>query len=157
MVFYRLILTILLLAKLPLGKMTVLLSGVIKVVWKISISETTPISPYASINSPNINGLNINIKQPPAKFANAPYIANPIANATPAKIAANVVIFTPNLSITIKNNIIFKNHPNNDNKNNERVLSYFYFFSHFFNKLMILFIIQRPIISINNAPIILGT
>ena len=48
---------------------------------------------------------------PPAKFANAPYIAKPIANEIPAKIAAIDVISTPNLSITIKNKTTLSNHP----------------------------------------------
>ena len=54
-----------------------------------------------------MKGLNTKISNPPAKFAKAPYIAKPIARATPAIIAAIVVISTPILSRKVRKRIIF--------------------------------------------------
>ena len=101
----------------PLGIIISLLERPISFVVKISISFTTPTSPWASIKSPILIGLKIIIKTPPAKLPREPCKASPIAKPAAASTAAKEVVPMPTLPNTTITKTIFKDQLTRFNKN----------------------------------------
>ena len=69
-----------------------MLSGVLMVEENRPISVTVPVMPPAVMKSPTLNGRNMMINTPAAKFDNRPAQAAPIATPAVAMSAAKLVV-----------------------------------------------------------------
>ncbi len=87
--------------RLPLGTITVLLSGVFSTVLKIWMLSTVPETPCASMYSPARNGRRNRIRAPPAKLARLPCRARPTARPAAPSTAINDVVSIPTMPATL--------------------------------------------------------